>query len=77
MSKNILILKNSLIKFLSKGNLDEKYMICNKKTYTKRMMIEELNNDTDFGNDFINSVLMLAVDLFDRKKEKLNNFEKI
>jgi hypothetical protein len=41
------------------------------------MIIEEIENDTEIGNKFINDIIILSLDLFDRKREKINNFEKI
>lgn len=74
---NIIALKKSVIKFLSKGDLDKNYLLCDKKSFTKRIIIEEIENDTEIGNKFVNDIIILSLDLFDRKIEKLNNFEKI
>lgn len=74
---NIIILKKSIINFLSKDKLDENYIVHEQKKYTKRMIIEEIENDTEIGNKFVNDIIILSIDLFDRKKEKLNNFENI
>jgi hypothetical protein len=75
--KNLELLKESIIKFLSKGNLDEPYIFSGKKSYTKKMIIEEIQNNTIIGNEFINNLILLSLDLLDRKKENIKNFKKV
>lgn len=77
MEKLLNDLKNQVISHLRKGDdLDKPYFGKGQKTYSKNDIINEIENNTDDGVEFLKNLVMLSLDLFDRGKEKLNNYEK-
>lgn len=64
-------LKNSLIDKLTRNeqNLDIPYLVRNQKSYTRRELALEIENETEIGIDTLTSMLMLAIDLTARHKE--------
>ena len=71
-------LSQEIIESLFKGfDVDKPYLFANNKMWTKREIIDEITNKTEFGINFINNLVLLSLDLFTRSKEKLQNFEKV
>lgn len=64
-------LKEGIIKSLcmNEQNANEPYLLARGKSYTRPQIAEEINNNTDFGNQMVNNMLMLALDLIARGKE--------
>lgn len=72
MNELSLKLKESVIKYLNAHNhvIDEPYIYREGKTYTRREIISEIDNETPFGVGFLSSMIMLAIDLTSRDKIK-------
>jgi hypothetical protein len=72
-------LKQEIINYLENEplSLDEPYIFNGTKKWTKRELINEITNNTEIGIDFVNQLIILSLDLLNRKKELINNFEKI
>jgi len=78
MENHINQLKEKVINFLSKHkNLDQPYISNGRKEYSRNDIINEIKNDTDDGIKFVNDLIMLALDLFDRNKEEIKNHKKV
>lgn len=62
-------LNNSIIRILSAdGDLDRPYLLVGNKSYTKREMIVALENNDPIAENMIDNLILLTVDLLDRKK---------
>ena len=72
-------LKNEVIKSLTKNpqNSDAPYLVCRAKTYTRKELALEIENETEFGVKIISDVLMLSLDLTARNKTKVSDVSKI
>lgn len=73
-------LKKSIVKFLYRDqDLDKPYLVSpgRGKTYSKGDIIHEIENDTDMGMETVEKMVILACDLFDRSKEKLDGVERV
>lgn len=60
--------------------MDDPYLVTrceNPKTYSRKDLIEELNNNTEVGIRLLSNYILLAIDLFDRKTRKIEGFEKV
>lgn len=64
-------LKKSVIDKLTRNeqNLDIPYLVRNQKSYTRRELASEIENETELGIDTLTSMLILAIDLTARHKE--------
>jgi len=71
MEKLSLKLKKSLVDKLTRNehNLDIPYIVRNQKSYTRRTLALEIENETEIGIDTLTSMIMLAIDLTSRHKE--------
>lgn len=69
--ENVNKLKESIIESLSNGDQNETYLVYGGKGYNKGELIEELQNETDFGIHLLNNSIMLAIDLYARNKRQL------
>lgn len=77
MEKYIERLKEKTIEFLQKGtDLDKPYIFKGSKSYSKNDIINEIQNDTDDGVEFVLDLVILSLDLIDRNKKSLNNFKR-
>ena len=72
------LIKDLEIKSCEKS-LDEPYLYFakGKKQYTTREIIKDVKNQTPLGQKLVENLVLLALDLFDRKIENLENFENI
>jgi hypothetical protein len=63
-------LKVSLIEKLTQNEQisNEKYLVAGNKSYTRQNIADEIQNETEFGVDFLTNMLMLAIDLTARQK---------
>jgi len=78
MEKLLDELKEKLIIHLKRnGDLDKPYIFKGPKSFSKNDIINEVQNGTEDGNEFINDIVILSLDLFDRGKEKFENHEKV
>ena len=70
MEKLVNKLKVDLIEKLTQNKQisDEKYLIVGNKSYTRQDIADEIQNETEFGVDFLTNMLMLAIDLTARQK---------
>jgi len=70
MEKLALKLKSEVIKRLGSNEqvLDEPYMVAGEKSYTRRDILNEVENETDFGVQILTNMIMLAIDLTARGK---------
>lgn len=70
MNDLTLKLKQSVISQLTKNEqiVDEKYLTKGSKSYTRRELASEIENETDFGIEFISGMVILAIDLTARQK---------
>lgn len=65
-----------LIDFLERqDNLNIPYLITKGQIFTKQDIINELKNQTPLCQVFLNDMILLAVDMLSRGKEKTPNFE--
>lgn len=71
MNELTLKLKNSVIDKLTRNeqNLDIPYIVRNQKSYTRRELASEIENETEIGIDTLTSMIILAIDLTSRHKE--------
>jgi len=77
MEKLVQELKDGVLNHLRKGdNLDKPYMATKSKSYTQNELITEIENNTEFGNEVISSLILLSLDLFERGKEDIPGIEK-
>ena len=70
--------------------VDEPYMNVGKKSYTIREIVQEIEDNSEFGQEFVRDMFLLTIDLITRgkreipivdpkkfsKKDMLNNFTK-
>ncbi len=70
MEKLVDKLKVSLIEKLThnKQISDDKYVVYGNKSYTRQDIADEIQNETEFGVDFLTNMVMLAIDLTARQK---------
>lgn len=64
-------LKQSMIETYRKFGDDKAILIKGKKSYTGNEIAEEIENETDFGIEMINSIIKLSIDLLKRDKVNL------
>ncbi len=64
-------LEREMIAFLLKQE-DKPYLFTEGRAYTNYEIAEEIKNSTRFGNEMVNSAIMLALDLFTRGKKDLS-----
>lgn len=78
MEKNFETLCDKVIEMLSKDkdNLDKSYVIVNGKQFSKNNLIKSITEKTKIGLNFVNNLIILSLDLFDRDKKDLINFQK-
>lgn len=71
MDELSLKLKNSVIDKLTRNEqmLDVPYIVRNQKSYTRRELASEIENETEIGIDTLTSMIILAIDLTSRHKE--------
>jgi hypothetical protein len=69
MDKLVKKLKNNLVSKLTANDqiMDNPYLIRGNKTYTMRQLSIEIENDTDFGVEFLTDMIMLSIDLTARQ----------
>jgi len=78
MEKYIERLKVKTIEFLQKGtDLDRPYIFKGAKPFSKNDIINEIQNDTEDGIEFVLDLVILSLDLIDRNKKTLNKFERV
>ena len=71
-------LKDKVINHLKRdGDLDKPYVGKGTKTFTKQDIIDEIENTTEDGLEFMSGIVVLSLDLFDRGKEDIDNHEKL
>ncbi len=62
-------LKASVISHLSRNDdMDTVYLVRGKETYTKRDLIYHIENETEFGVDFISNIMITTIDILSRQK---------
>jgi hypothetical protein len=63
-------LKIDLIKKLTHNEqiADDKYLVVGNKSYSRRDIANEIKNETEFGIEFLNNMILLAIDLTARQK---------
>lgn len=78
MDKLLQELKDKVINHLKRdGGLDKPYVGKGTKTFTKQDIIDEIENTTEDGLEFMSGIVVLSLDLFDRGKEDIDNHEKL
>lgn len=70
-------LKDGIIRYLSNRNLDEPYVVRKNIQYNRREVIEAIENDDELGISIISNLIVLALDLFDRDKENVEDFNRV
>ena len=77
MEKYIERLKEKTIEFLQKGtDLDRPYIFKGRKPFSKNDIINEIQNDTEDGIEFVLDLVILSLDLMDRNKKNLTKFKR-
>ncbi len=63
-------LKASVISHLSRNddNIDAVCLVRGKESYTKRDLIYHIENETEFGIDFISNIMITTIDILNRQK---------
>ena len=56
---------------------DKPYIVAGRQSFTAKELVHEIQNDTDFGRKFVGNLVLLALDLFDRKVEEAKDFKKV
>lgn len=71
---NYEILKVAIIEMLnnSSNDMEEPLFARGNRIYSRKMLIEEIENNQKDGLKIVNNIILLAIDLVSRKKEKLN-----
>ena len=67
-------IKEALRKYISiksRNDIDVPYMMIGNKSYSLNQILEEIENDTDFGKDFIKGVVILIIDFLTRGKKEI------
>lgn len=59
------------ISIKSRNDIDVPYMMIGNKSYSLNQILEEIENDTDFGKDFIKGVVILIIDFLTRGKKEI------
>ena len=59
------------ISIKSRNNVDVQYVMIGNKSYSLNQILEEIENDTDFGKDFIKGVVILIIDFLTRGKKEI------
>ena len=76
MIYNLDTLYQKIIDFFEKQNdLNIPFLISKGQIYTKQDIINEFKNHTDTSQLFVNDMILLAIDMLSRGKEKIENFE--
>lgn len=70
MNELSLKLKKEVIRKLisNEQNLDEKYLTKGDKSYTRRDLANEIENETEYGISLLSSIIILAIDISTRSK---------
>jgi hypothetical protein len=70
MNELSLKLKQNVISQLTKNEqiVDERYLTKGNKSYTRRDIATEIENESEFGIEFLSGMIMLAIDLTARQK---------
>lgn len=70
MNELALKLKNGVVKTLTRNeqNLDEDYLVKSDKTYSRRELAAEIENETPFGMELLTKTIILAIDLITRQR---------
>ena len=75
MIYNLDTLYQKIIDFFEKQNdLNIPFLISKGQIYTKQDIINEFKNHTDTSQLFVNDMILLAIDMLSRGKEKIENF---
>ena len=63
-------LKNSIVKHLNScdESFDVPYLIKGEKTYNRRQLVFEIENETNLGIEILSQMIILAIDITSRKK---------
>lgn len=64
-------LKVKIISKLQNDDPNKTFMIRSNKSYTNHELIQEIIEGTEVGNDLIDNIVLLTVDLIMRDKEKI------
>lgn len=64
-------LKNSLIESLIRNeqNVNEPYLYCNGKHWTRREISEEIKNETEFGVSQMTNIMLTSLDFITRNSK--------
>lgn len=70
MNELSLKLKNEVVRKLTSNeqNLDEVYLSKGGKSYTRRELASEIENETEVGIGILSNMIMLAIDITSRQK---------
>jgi phosphotransacetylase len=71
MNDLALKLKQCVISQLTKNEqiADDKYLLKGNKSYTRRDIAKEIEDETEFGVEFLSGMIMLSIDLTARGKK--------
>jgi hypothetical protein len=69
--KDLDSVSEGLVKWLEKQDDKDAVMLCGNKNYTAAQLIEEINNQTDFGKRTVSSMIKLTISLLFRGKESI------
>lgn len=52
------------------GDLDSPFLISRGKKWTRREVMDEVNNQTEFGDSMLEDILKLAIHMMERDKSR-------
>lgn len=63
-------LKDNIIKSLlsNEHNINDSYLLSKGRSWTRSQIAQEIENETEFGIDFMSDMLSLSLDLIARQK---------
>ena len=59
-----------------KNGVDTPYMNVGRKSYTIRQIVQEIENESEFGKEVIKDIFLLAIDLITRGKRNIPEYSK-
>lgn len=71
-------LKENVIEALERvPEQDAPYIVSSKNSFTAKELIHEVKTNTEFGRKFVRNLVLLSLDLFDRKIEEVKDVKRV
>ena len=62
---------------VKEDELDKHYIFCNEGTFSRRELAHEIDSNSEVGKKWVEQMIGLSIDRFERKKEKTKDFESV